>query len=163
MNVKFPVITAAAALATAAALSACGTATTPAKTSPPATSSPPAASASAAPSTPGEVAPMIIAIRLDESFSPDTVSLAAGQKFQVIVDPSVDVSGTSFPSGCSSQTAAAVNNGMLTVSCPSASSYLFTTEHAGSTVLSVSVRPHCGAGEACPQWIKLASLTITIT
>lgn len=106
---------------------------------------------------------MIIAVRLGTTFSPATLRLAAGMKFQLIVSQSVDPSGPSFPAHCASGTSYAANEGMLSVTCPATGGYLFTAERAGTTVLSATIRPHCSAGEMCPQWVKEAALTITVT
>jgi hypothetical protein len=41
--------------------------------------------------------------------------------------------------------------------------YLYTAEHPGSVTLSATVRPRCGPGQMCPQWISEPRLQITIT
>jgi hypothetical protein len=164
MSVRIPVITAAVVVAGTALLAACGSATTSASSpAAPAASSPAPSSSSAGHAPPPVVAPMIIAVRLGTTFSPDTLRLAAGMKFQLIVSQSVDPSGPSFPAHCASGTSYAANDGMLSVTCPATGGYLFTAERAGTTVLSATVRPHCSAGEMCPQWVKEAALTITVT
>jgi hypothetical protein len=104
-----------------------------------------------------------MAVRLGTTFTPNTLTLAAGMKFQVIVSPSVVPSGLSFPAHCAPGTAYAVNDGMLSVTCPSGGGYLFTAERAGTTVVSATVRPRCSPGEMCPQWITAAALRLTIT
>jgi hypothetical protein len=162
---------AAAVLAAAAALSACGSASTgtsaaPAK--PAASASPAPGTASSAPSAPrpsppGAAPPIILAVRLGATFAPDTVTVAAGQKFQVIVSTSVSPAGAGFPQPCSPGAAYPVADGLLSVSCPAAGAYLFTAEHPGTTTLAATVRPRCSPGEMCPQWITEATLRITIT
>jgi hypothetical protein len=168
MSVRIFGLSAAAAAAVAAAitLSACGSAAPAA--SPPRS---PAASSPAAPpsSSPGHappppvVAPIIMAVHLGTAFTPDTLTLAAGMKFQVIVSASVVPSGLSFPARCATGTAYAVNDGMLSVTCPAGGGYLFTAERAGTTVVSATVRPHCSPGQMCPQWITDAALRLTVT
>jgi hypothetical protein len=106
---------------------------------------------------------MIAAIRLNTSFTPSTLTLAAGQKFQVIVSSSVQPSGTGFPHPCSTGVNYAANDGMLSVTCPASGGYLFTAEHPGTTTLTASVRPSCAPGEMCPQWVSEAALQVTIT
>lgn len=106
---------------------------------------------------------MIIAVRLGSAFTPDTLTLAVGMKFQVIVSPSVVPGGVSFPAHCAAGTAYAVNNGMLSVTCAAGGGYLFTAERAGTTVLAATVRPRCAPGQMCPQWIADAMLKLTIT
>ena len=167
MKARTLVMTAAAILAAAAALSACGSATTSTKPAAAGTSSPSATSkpSSSAPSLPISAggAPMIAAVRLSTTFSPDTVTLAAGQKFQVIVSTSVAPSGTAFPHPCSSGVAYSAAGNMLSVSCPASGGYLFTAEQAGTTALTATVKPNCSPGEMCPQWITEAVLHVTIT
>lgn len=167
MKVRSLVMTAAAILAVTAALSACGSATT---TNKPAAAGPSSPSATSTPSSPapslpisGGGAPMITAIRLSTTFSPDTVTLAAGQKFQVIVSSSVAPTGTGFPHPCSSGASYSAAGNMLSVSCPTSGGYLFTAEQAGTTSLTATVKPNCSPGEMCPQWITEAVLHITIT
>jgi hypothetical protein len=106
---------------------------------------------------------MITAVRLGTTFSPDTVTLAAGQKFEVIVSTSVEPTGAGFPEHCAPGIAYPVGNGMLSVTCPSPGSYLFTAGHPGTTALTATVHPHCFPGEMCPQWITEAALAVTIT
>jgi len=162
MSVRFSVLvaTAAAAVAATAALSACGSATPPASTpSSPAASSPAHGHASSPPA----LAPIIRAVTLNTTFSPDTLSLAVGMKFQVIVSSSVVPSGLSLPAHCAPGVSYAANDGMLSVTCPAGGGYLYTTEHPGTTVLSATVRPRCSPGQICPQWIKDAALKVTIT
>jgi hypothetical protein len=167
MRVCAPVVTAAAVLAAAAALSACGSATTASKAAPPAASSAPGTASSApsapAPSQPVAAPPIIVAVRLGTTFSPDTLTLATGQKFQVIVSTSVVPTGPAFPHPCSSGAVYAAANGMLSVTCPASGGYLFTAEHAGTAALTATVRPNCSPGEMCPQWITEAALQVTIT
>jgi hypothetical protein len=105
---------------------------------------------------------MIRVVNLNTTFSPDAITLAAGMKFQVIVSPSIEAGGLSFPSSCGTA-AQQDNGGMLSVACPSTGSYMFTAERAGTTTLSATVRPRCSQGEMCPQWIKDAAMTVTIT
>lgn len=173
MSVRiFGLSAAIAALAvTTVTLSACGSATpasTPAASpaaSSPAASPAPSSSAPAAGHAPSPPlgAPIIIAVHLGTAFTPDTLSLAAGLKFQVIVSPTVAPSGLSFPAHCAAGTTYAVNDGLLSVTCPAGGGYLFTAERAGTTVLSATVRPRCSPGQMCPQWITDAALKLTIT
>lgn len=178
MSVRILGLPAALAAAMAAAtvlLSACASATpaagppeSPGSSSASSSSASPSPSASSA-STPGRApsppvgAPIIIAVRLGTGFTPDTLTLAVGMKFQVIVSPSVVPGGLSFPAHCAAGTAYAVNNGMLSVTCPPGGGYLFTAERAGSTILAATVRPRCAPGQMCPQWLANALLKLTIT
>jgi hypothetical protein len=167
MKVRSLVMTAAAILAVTAALSACGSATTPNK---PAAAGPSSPSATSTPSSPapslpisGGGAPMIAAIRLSTTFSPDSLTLAAGQKFQVIVSTSVDPTSTAFPHPCASGVTYSAAGSMLSVSCPASGGYLFSAEQVGTTTLTATIRPNCSPGEMCPQWITEAVLHVTIT
>jgi hypothetical protein len=108
------------------------------------------------------LAPIIMAVRLGTAFTPDTLTIAAGMRFQVIVSPSVQVSGLA-PAHCAAGTTYAVNDGMLAVTCQAAGGYLFTAEHAGNTVLTATVGPRCSPGTACPAWAAQATLKLTIT
>ena len=106
---------------------------------------------------------MIRAVTLNTTFTPATVTLAAGQKFQVIVSSSVSPTGPGFPHPCSAGAAYAAADGMLSVSCPASGGFLYTAEHSGTTTLTATVRPSCSPGEMCPQWITEATLQVTIT
>jgi hypothetical protein len=159
IKARAPSLTVAVVLAAMAALSACGSATTgPASAGP----SAPAPSAPA-PSRPAAAPPIIVAVSLGTTFSPDSLTLAAGQKFQVIVRTSVLPAGADFPQRCASGVAYPVAGGLLSVTCPADGGYLFTAEHPGTTTLTATVRPRCSPGEMCPQWITEAALQITIS
>jgi hypothetical protein len=125
-------------------------------------------SGSASPSLPsmggggGAAAPNIPAVRLGTSFSPSTLQLGAGQQFVVIVGKSDKASGSGISGDCSAAQAAQFANSMLTLRCDG-DSYLYTTHKAGTTVLSVTVKPNCPAGTMCPQWIARASLRLTVS
>jgi len=106
---------------------------------------------------------MITAVRLTTSFTPGTISLAAGQKFQVLVSTSVAPTGSGFPQPCASGVSYPVATGMLSVTCPSSGDYVYTAERAGTTTLTATVRPRCAPGQMCPQWITEAALTVAIT
>jgi hypothetical protein len=106
---------------------------------------------------------MITAVRLATSFTPGTITLAAGQKFEVLVSTSVAPTGSGFPQPCASGVSYPVAGGMLSVTCPSSGDYMYIAERPGSTTLSASVRPKCAPGQMCPQWITEAALTVTIT
>jgi hypothetical protein len=106
---------------------------------------------------------MIQAIRLTTTFTPDSLTLAAGQKFQVIVSPSIAPSGTAFPHPCSTGVAYAAAGNMLSVTCPASGGFLFTAEQAGPATLTATVKPNCAPGQMCPQWITEAVLHVTIT
>jgi hypothetical protein len=108
------------------------------------------------------VPPDIVVVRLGASFSPDVLRLNIGQQFLVTVSKTVQVSGLGFPRGCAAGTTAQIANGLLSARC-AAGGYLYTAEHAGTVVLSATVRPRCAAGTICPQWITEASLKVTIT
>lgn len=161
----------ATVLAATVALAACGSTTTsggnPAAgkpSSPSASPSAPGSSAKPGPrSAPPPAGPMITVVRLGTTFSPDTLSLASGQKFEVIVSTSVEPSGDAFPQHCAAGTVYPVGDGMLSVTCPASGSYLFTAGHPGTTTLTATVHPHCFPGEMCPQWITEAVLHITVT
>jgi hypothetical protein len=154
---RIPVITAVAGivLALAGTLAACGS---PARSSAP----PSMESSSPAPSPSVAVPPDIVVVRLSTVFSPAVLRLNIGQQFLVTVSKAVQVSGLGFSGGCAAGTTAQIANGLLSARC-TAGGYLYTAEHAGTTVLSAAVRPRCAAGTMCPQWITEASLKITIT
>jgi hypothetical protein len=106
---------------------------------------------------------MITAVRLSTTFSPDTITLAAGQQFQVIVSTSVAPTGAGFPQPCAPGTAYPAGDGLLSVTCPASGGYLFTAEHSGTTTLTATVRPRCSPGQMCPQWITEAVLQVTVS
>jgi hypothetical protein len=106
--------------------------------------------------------PGIVVVRLAATFSPAVLRLNVGQQFLVTVSKSVQASGLGFPGGCTAGTTAQIASGLLSGRCV-AGGYLYTAEHAGSAVLSATVRPRCAAGTMCPQWITEAHLKITIT
>jgi hypothetical protein len=106
--------------------------------------------------------PDIVVIRLSTVFSPAVLRLNVGQQFLVTVSKAVQVSGLGFPGGCAVGTTVQIASGLLSARC-TAGGYLYTAEHAGTAVLSATVRPRCAAGTMCPQWITEASLKITIT
>ena len=106
---------------------------------------------------------MITAIHLATSFTPGTITLAAGQKFQVIVSTDVAPTGSGFPQPCASGASYPVADGMLSVTCPSSGDYTYTAERSGTTTLTATVRPRCAPGQMCPQWITEAALAVTIT
>jgi hypothetical protein len=110
----------------------------------------------------GGAAPNIPVVRLGTSFSPSTLQLGAGQQFVVIVGKSDKASGSGISGNCSAAQAAQFSNSMLSLRCDG-SSYLYTTHKAGSTVLSVTVKPNCASGAMCPQWIAKASLHLNIS
>lgn len=142
-------------------LSACGTATGTAGTLPrsgasatgsqPATSPAPRKAPSGTPSAP--VTGKSISVRLDGGFSPSSVTLAVGQRFELTVSDSVKAGGLDCDSA----------GGLLRVSCPGGGVYVFTAERQGSTVVSTTVRPNCSGHSLCPQWIALPRLKIIIT
>lgn len=110
----------------------------------------------------GGAAPNIPVVRLGTSFSPSTLQLGAGQKFMVIVGKSDKPSGSGISGDCSAAQAAQFSSSMLSLRCDG-SSYLYTTLRAGSTVLSVTVKPNCASGTMCPQWIARASLHLNVS
>jgi hypothetical protein len=158
-----------AGLAIAGTLAACGsntpTAATPPASSPSASaqapSSPPPASPAATPSSRAAAPPIIFAVRLGASFSPGSLHVGVGQKFQVIVSDNVKVSG--LPASCNATQPTPAAGGMLSVTCTSAGSYLYTAERAGTAVLAAIVRPNCAKVAECPAWISRATLKIMIS
>jgi hypothetical protein len=110
----------------------------------------------------GAAAPNIPVVRLGTSFSPSTLQLGAGQQFVVIVSNSDKASGSGISGDCSAAQAARFSSSMLTLRCDG-DSYLYTTHKAGSTELSVTVKPNCTGGSVCPQWIARASLRLNVS
>jgi len=157
-----------AGLAIAGTLAACGsntpTAATPPASSPSASaqapSSPPTSPAATPPSS-AAAPPIIFAVRLGANFSPGSLHVGVGQKFEVIVSSNVKASG--LPANCSATQPTPAASGMLSVTCTNASSYLYTAQRAGTAVLAAIVRPNCAKASACPQWISRATLNITIS
>jgi hypothetical protein len=115
------------------------------------------------PSPPVAAPPNILLVRLGAAFSPAQLRLGAGQQFQLAVSKSVHVSGLGVASGCAPGTAGQALAGLLSVRCAGEGSFLYTAEHTGSAVLSVTVRPRCQPGTCAPQWVTAPSLKITIT
>jgi hypothetical protein len=118
------------------------------------------------PSSPQPIAgaggPNIPAVRLGTAFSPKTLDLGAGQQFVVIVSDGVKATGSGIDGACTAAAAARFASSMLSLRCDG-SAYLYTTRRAGSSALSVTVRPSCAAGTVCPMWIAVATLTLKIT
>jgi hypothetical protein len=110
----------------------------------------------------GGAAPNIPVVQLGTSFSPSTLKLGAGQKFVVIVSKGDKPSGSGISGPCTPAGAATFSSSILSLSCQG-SSYLYTTQRAGTTVLSVTVKPACSSGTMCPQWIAKASLRVTVS
>ena len=162
-------VTVLAGLAIAGTLTACGSASSSGAASPGATSpaATPSAPSSASPASPSSgpsspvVAPIIFAVRLGASFSPNSLHLGVGQQFEVIVSKTVKVAGLA-PANCTAQATPAAD-GLLSVRCPAAGSYLYTAERTGTATLGAIARPLCSPGTPCPQWISRASMKITIS
>ena len=169
MRNRMPVTAALAAVlcAVTAVASGCGSGQ-------PASSPPPSHIASRSPSTPvsspssgthpivGMGGPNIPAVQLGTKFTPSTLDLGAGQQFVVTVSDSVKASGSGIDGGCTAATAARFSSSMLSLRCDGGS-YLYTTHRAGSTALSVTVRPSCAAGSVCPMWVAVATLRLDIS
>ena len=106
-------------------------------------------------------APNIAVIRLGSRFTPGTLQLGTGQKFEVIVSRSVKPTGSGISGRCTPAAAARFSSAMLSLNC-TGGSYLYTARQAGRTALTVTVRPACPPGSMCPQWVTMARLTLTI-
>lgn len=132
------------------ALAGCGTVT----------SSPPSAHAS---SPPVGQPPIIRVVRLGADFSPGSLRLGVGQKFQLEVSNTVRATIAGLPAHCTPGSVTRTANGMLSAKCSTAGSYSYTAERSGSVVVTATVRPRCSPGTACPQWVTAPRLTITIT
>ena len=160
----------AAVLAPLMAVSACGSGHAPSASAGSGGASSPAASPTPSSAHPGSSppvlpvggAPNIAVVRLTSRFTPGTLRLGTGQKFEVIVSKSVKPSGSGISGPCQPAAAASFSSSMLSLHC-AGSSYLYTTLRAGTTALAVSVRPQCAAGAMCPQWVSAARLTLTIS
>lgn len=107
-------------------------------------------------------APNIAVVRLSAKFTPGTLRLGTGQKFEVIVSRSVKPTGSGMSGQCTPAAAARFSTAMLSLSC-TGSGYLYTARQAGTTALAVTVRPVCAAGAMCPQWVTAARLTLRIS
>jgi hypothetical protein len=166
MRTRIPaaVVLVVAMLASVAALSGC--ASRAGSNSSAAAGGKTTASSRPSPSAPamggGGGAPNIQVVRLGTSFSPKTLQLGAGQKFLVVVSGADKATGSGISGACTPAAAARFSTGLLSLSCQG-SSYLYTTRHAGSGELSVTVRPNCTAGTVCPQWVAAATLKLTIS
>ncbi len=159
-------------LGTLAVVSAC--ASGPSTSAGGAASSSPAAGGSASPSPSGAHpvssppvlpvggAPNIAVVKLTARFTPGSLKLGTGQKFEVIVSKSVKPSGSGISGACTPAAAAQFSSSALSLRC-TGGSYLYTALRAGTTALAVTVRPHCAAGAMCPQWITQARLTLKIS
>ena len=153
---RITVSAALAGLALTGALSACGTASQPsASTGASRPAKPPSPRHNGSPRP-----PIIFAVRLGHDFQPSTLRISPGQHFVVIVGSSVKASGPAVPSSCPGTTTP-VDGGILTVGCTSGALY-YTAQHSGTAELTATVQPDCATGSICPQWIKNATLKITI-
>lgn len=124
------------------------------------TSSPPSAHAS---SPPTAHSPVILVVRLGAGFSPGTLHLGVGQKFQLEVSKTVRATIAGLPAHCTPGSVTHTADGMLSARCSTAGSYSYTAERSGSVVVTATVRPRCSPGAACPQWVTAPKLKITIT
>jgi hypothetical protein len=118
---------------------------------------------SGAESPPAAHPPAILVVRLGPAFSPGTLHLGVGQKFQLEVSSTVQATIAGLPAHCTSGSVTQSAGGKLSARCSSANSYLYTAEHSGSIVLAATVRPRCSPGAACAQWVAAPKLKITIT
>lgn len=173
-RISTAVVLVVAMFASIAALSGCGSRAEPdssaASSGKATTSSSPSADPSSgrpASSSPvmgggGAAAPNIPVVRLGTAFSPKTLQLGAGQKFMVIVSASDKAAGSGISGACTPAAAGKFSSDLLSLSCQGGS-YLYTTRHAGSAELTVTVRPNCSTGAMCPQWMATATLKLTIS
>jgi hypothetical protein len=135
-------MTLAAAVALAVTVSACAGGT--ARPGAPASGSTATASTS-----PSQSATPQGTVYLSGGFAPARLRLAVGQSFLLVVSPTVE---TTFPPAGDLLTQRPINAGH----------YLYTALAPGITTLSAIVRPRCPPGTACPMWIAIAHLMITI-
>jgi hypothetical protein len=103
-----------------------------------------------------------VTVHLAAGFSPSSLRLGVGQQFLVVVSRDVQVSGLPGPGGCAPPTAQQAAGGLLSARCTSRG-YQYTGLHPGHGELAATVRPRCAPGTACPQWITVPTLKITIT
>jgi hypothetical protein len=151
------VIAAGLPLTLAGTLSACGSAAPGGAPASPGPSSP-------GPSARGTTPPDVTVVRLGTAFSPSSLRLRTGQQFRLTMSKAIQASGPGVPRGCAPGAAAQeAPGGLLSVRCVSSHEYLYTAERAGAGTLSVTVKPNCPPGTACPLWVTEASLKITIT
>lgn len=151
------VVTVAGLLLTlAGTLSACGSTSASGAPASPGPSSP-------GPSPPETTSPDVTVVRLGLAFSPSAVRLRTGQQFRLTVSKAIQASGPGVPRGCAPGAAAQAPGGLLSVRCVSSREFLYTAERAGAGIVSVTVKPNCPPGTACPLWVTEASLKITIT
>jgi hypothetical protein len=91
-------------------------------------------------------------VYLGPDFSQSWVKLTPGQLLLVSVRASVRAMVTDPAAGSS------VEGGRL-----GDDSYLFAAIKAGTTTIPATVRPKCDPWNACPQWIAMPKLTVTVT
>jgi hypothetical protein len=106
---------------------------------------------------------MIQVVRLGASFSPAQLRLGVGQKFQLQVLPTLQATIEGVPAHCLAGTVTEIAGGVLSVQCGPGTAYMFTAEHAGSTVVTATVQPRCTPGTVCTDYVVLARLSIEIT
>ncbi|MGD0558033.1 MAG: hypothetical protein ABSA93_24010 [Streptosporangiaceae bacterium] len=90
-------------------------------------------------------------IYLGPDFTQSSVRLTPGQLLLVSVQADVTATVADPAPGSS------VEGGQL-----GATTYLFAAVKPGITTLSASVRPKCAPSTACPQWIAMPKLTVTV-
>jgi hypothetical protein len=109
------------------------------------------ACASQPPTSQPSPAPRTVAVvHLTASYSPGILRLKAGQQFLLIVSSRIQAS---IPGG----------GGLLTARRLAAGRCLYTAHTPGIITLPATIRPRCQPGTACPQWVSVALLRLTIT
>jgi len=91
-------------------------------------------------------------VYLGPSFSQSSVKLTPGQLLLVSVRAGVRAMVMDPAAG------SPVAGGRL-----GNSSYLFAAAKPGTTTISATVRPKCAPWNACPQWIAMPKLRVTVT
>ena len=110
----------------------------------------PACAGQAPTGRPSPAPPTAAVVHLAASYSPSKLRLNAGQQFLLIVSSRIQAS---IPGG----------GALLTARRLAAGRYLYTAHAPGIITLPAAIRPRCPPGTACPQWVSVALLRLTIT
>lgn len=142
------------ALVTAGVLAGCGTHHEAGKAAPP-----PPSRSSSAPVTHHPTGKPVV-VTLTTGISNKQVRLAVGQQLQVKSGTGVHAgTGPNFgPQPCDQG-----GGGVLRPICLPGNVHGYTAQHPGTENLVFSIRPVCGAGKMCPQWVRTVRLSVTVT
>jgi hypothetical protein len=104
----------------------------------------------------------ITVVRLGPAFAPASLDVVTGQQFLVVIRRGFNVSGLILPGACRAGQAREGTGVLLSVRC-TAAGYLYTARRPGIAYLAAAVRPRCAPLTACPKWISVPRLRVSIS